>query len=196
MTTRPIVRISTPLGDIRVELFDGHAPITAGNFLELVRAGAYDGGEFHRTVRLDNNANDEIGDATIGRGLQGETARTRMPDDRYPIVVVQASAGPTLPARQPIPLERTSDTGLQHIAGTISMSRQEPDSAVSDFFFCLRDEPELDFGGRRNTDGQGFAAFGRVVSGMSVLQAIHGSPSVGQSLEPPIPIATVTVDTV
>jgi peptidyl-prolyl cis-trans isomerase A (cyclophilin A) len=192
--SRPVVCVRTPLGDIRIELFPDHAPVTCANFLELVDLGAYDGGEFHRAVRLDNNANDLMGDATIGRGLQGETTRTRMPDDRYPIVVVQASAGPTLPARAPIPLERTAQTGLLHVTGTISMSRQEPDSAVSDFFLCLRDEPELDFGGRRNTDGQGFAAFGVVISGMPVVEAIHRAPSVGQSLEPAVPILSIGVE--
>jgi peptidyl-prolyl cis-trans isomerase A (cyclophilin A) len=64
-----------------------------------------------------------------------------------------------------IPLERTSTTGVRHTDGAISMARSGPDSATSDFFICIGDQPELDFGGARNPDSQGFAAFGRVVSG-------------------------------
>jgi peptidyl-prolyl cis-trans isomerase A (cyclophilin A) len=50
------------------------------------------------------------------------------------------------------------------------------------------DQPELDFGGRRNPDGQGFAAFGRVVRGMEVVRRIWGAPAAEQALTPPIAI--------
>jgi peptidyl-prolyl cis-trans isomerase A (cyclophilin A) len=68
------------------------------------------------------------------------------------------------------------------------MARGAPDSATSDFFVCIGAQPELDFGGRRNPDGQGFAAFGRVVSGMDVVRRIHRAPAKGQALAPPVPI--------
>jgi peptidyl-prolyl cis-trans isomerase A (cyclophilin A) len=68
------------------------------------------------------------------------------------------------------------------------MARDGPDSATSDFFICIGDQPELDFGGKRNPDGQGFAAFGRVVEGMDVVRQIQGRPADGQSLTPPVPI--------
>jgi peptidyl-prolyl cis-trans isomerase A (cyclophilin A) len=57
------------------------------------------------------------------------------------------------------------------------MARSAPDSATSDFVICIGDQPELDFGGKRNPDGQGFAVFGRVVSGMEIARKIHQSPS-------------------
>ncbi len=163
----PRVRLETERGAIELELDGARAPLTTANFLRYVEAGRYDGGRFHRTVRADNQ-----------------------PADRVRIAVVQAGVDPAKEAEDfpPIPLERTRDTGLRHRAGTISMARAGPDTATSDFFICIGDEPELDSGGRRNPDGQGFAAFGRVVSGMDVVRRIHASPAKGQALEPPVRI--------
>jgi peptidyl-prolyl cis-trans isomerase A (cyclophilin A) len=162
----PVV-LRTPLGEIELLVDAGHAPVTAANFLRYVDAGHYDGGRFHRTVRLDNQ-----------------------PQNRVKIEVVQAGVGPEregdgFPA---IPLERTTATGLRHRDGTVSMARDGPDTAISDFFICLGDQPSLDHGGARNPDGQGFAAFGRVVRGMEVVRRIQAAPADGQSLTPPVPI--------
>jgi peptidyl-prolyl cis-trans isomerase A (cyclophilin A) len=88
----------------------------------------------------------------------------------------------------PVPLERTRDTGLRHVAGTVSMARGEPDSARSDFFILLDDQPSLDFGGLRFDDGQGGAAFGRVVHGLDVVRAIQQQPVQEQRLTPPVVI--------
>ena len=63
----------------------------------------------------------------------------------------------------PVTLEKTNATGLLHKDGSLSMARSTPDSATTEFFVCIGDQPELDFGGKRNPDGQGFAAFGKVV---------------------------------
>ncbi len=68
------------------------------------------------------------------------------------------------------------------------MARDAPDSAQDHFFICVGDQPELDFGGKRNPDGQGFAAFGRVIKGMDIVRKIHASPAKGQQLDPPIRI--------
>src|SRR5262249_24598311 len=91
----------------------------------------------------------------------------------------------------PIKLERTSVTGVKHVDGAISMARDGPDTATGDFFLCVGDQPELDFGGKRNPDGQGFAAFGRVVEGMDVVRAINASKAKGQALTPPVRIISV-----
>jgi peptidyl-prolyl cis-trans isomerase A (cyclophilin A) len=99
-----------------------------------------------------------------------------------------------------IPLERTSVTGLLHKDGAVSMARGGPDSATSGWFICINDQPSLDFGGARNPDGQGFAAFGRVVSGMDVVRKIQQAPSSSnrtsnteaQRLTPPIKIVKVS----
>jgi peptidyl-prolyl cis-trans isomerase A (cyclophilin A) len=71
------------------------------------------------------------------------------------------------------------------------MARSGPDSATSSFFICIGDQPSLDFGGARNADGQGFAAFGRVVSGMDVVRKIHQAPAQGETLAPPVKILKV-----
>jgi peptidyl-prolyl cis-trans isomerase A (cyclophilin A) len=159
--------IETPLGEIAVELDAAAAPGTAANFLAYVDGGHYDGGRFHRTVTMENQ-----------------------PDNDVKIEVIQGGSNPDKPREgaQPIPLERTSVTGLRHVDGAISMARFQPDSAVSDFFICIGDQPELDFGGKRNPDGQGFAAFGRVTRGMNVVRAIQRSPSDEQRLTPPVPV--------
>jgi peptidyl-prolyl cis-trans isomerase A (cyclophilin A) len=71
------------------------------------------------------------------------------------------------------------------------MARDGPDSATSDFFICVSAQPSLDFGGRRNPDGQGFAAFGRVVQGMQIVRRIQRSKADGQTLTPPVKILSI-----
>jgi peptidyl-prolyl cis-trans isomerase A (cyclophilin A) len=170
--TNPIVDIETPLGTISVEIDAEHAPGTAANFLGYVDRGEYDGSRFYRTVTPDNQPNDTIRIAVIQGGMASL--------DDYP--------------RRDVPsvdLERTSVTGLRHLDGTISMARMTPDSANSEFFICVGDQPDLDFGGMRNPDGQGFAAFGQVIDGMDVVHTINDSPVEGQHLTPPIEIASI-----
>jgi peptidyl-prolyl cis-trans isomerase A (cyclophilin A) len=89
-----------------------------------------------------------------------------------------------------IPLERTNVTGLKHLDGTVSMGRSTPDTATDGFFICIGDQPELDFGGHRNADSQGFGAFGRVVAGMDVVKSIQAAAVApnSQDIRPPIPI--------
>ena len=164
------VNISTTLGEIEVELDTAQAPATVANFLRYVDADHYNGGQFHRTVTMNNQPNNDV-----------------------KIEVIEASVNP---ARSddgfgPIALERTTVTGLRHVDGTISMARGGPDSATSSFFFCIGDQPSLDFGGDRNPDGQGFAAFGRVVAGLDVLRQIQGQPAETQRLNPPVSITSI-----
>ncbi|HET7291356.1 MAG TPA: peptidylprolyl isomerase [Vicinamibacteria bacterium] len=161
------VVVETERGALEIELDLGRAPATARNFLRYVDAGRYDGGSFFRTVRPDNQREAKVPIAVI----QGGVPEAREPDD-FP----------------PIALERTRDTGLRHEDGAVSMARSGPDTATSSFFVCVGDQPELDFAGRRNPDGQGFAAFGRVVRGMDVVRAIHLAPAEGERLAPPVRI--------
>ena len=166
----PRVVIETPLGSMEVEVDTVRAPMTGRNFLRYVDQGSYRGGRFHRTVRPDNQ-----------------------PEKRVPIQVIQGGPDP-LRAKDfpPIKLERTAETGLSHRDGTISMARDGPDTATSDFFICIGDQPELDFGGKRNSDRQGFAAFGRVVRGMDVVRQIQTARAQGERLKPPIEIVDIT----
>ncbi len=164
-SSNPLVLIRTEKGDILVEVDIARAPITAANFLRYVDAGLYDGSTFHRTVTLANQ-----------------------PDNKIRIEVIQ---GGQLPADQEFPAiahETTATTGLKHVDGAVSMARDKPGTATSSFFICINDQPELDHGGRRNPDGQGFAAFGRVVRGMDVVRAIQALPARGQQLTPPVKI--------
>ena len=190
----PRVRIETACGDITIALDPENAPITVESFLHYVDGGFYNGGRFHRTVRLDNQSNEGLKVDDIDGGLDPNADRTLMPNDTIAIEVIQGGIDPARTGEQrgPIPLERTSETGLKHRDGTISMARLRPDSAISDFFICINDQPELDFGGQRNPDGQGFAAFGQVVAGMDVVRAIQTQPSEGQSLTPPVGILRIT----
>ena len=162
----PLVALRTALGEVVIEVDVVRAPVSGRNFLRYVDAHRYDGGAFHRTVT---------------------TSPDNQPANAVKIDVVQAGAAPGKDF-PPIPLERTRDTGLAHVDGAVSMARDGPDTATSDFFVCVGPQPELDHGGRRNPDGQGFAAFGRVVSGMDVVRRIHAAPAEGQSLRPPVPI--------
>ena len=166
----PRVVIETEAGAIEVVLDAAAAPVTTANFLRYVNDGFYDGAAFYRTVTASNQ-----------------------PDDAVRIAVIQGGVDGTRPARAPIALEATSVTGLRHRDGTISMARNGPDTATSEFFICVGDQPELDAAGRRNPDGRGFAAFGQVVSGMEVVRAIHGRPAAGQRLAPPVRIVSMRV---
>ena len=164
------VLIITKLGNIEVDLYPKKAPITVQNFLRYVDGGFYNGGLFHRTVKLHNQPDKTILIKVIQAGINPEREKESFP---------------------PIKIERTNKTGLRHRNGTISMARDTPDSATSDFFICIGDQPSLDFGGKRNPDGQGFAAFGRVVKGMDVVKKIQMSPSDGQRLTPPVRILEI-----
>ncbi|CAN5215385.1 peptidylprolyl isomerase [soil metagenome] len=167
------VRMVTDLGPIVVELYPDTAPITVANFLAYADQHLLDGAAFYRTVSPKNDNNP----ATISV-IQGGLNRDDSP----------------LPA---IAHETTKVTGILHTDGVISMARGAPGTAGSEFFICLGDNSALDFGGARNKDGQGFAAFGKVVEGMDVVRKIHDAPTVtkaddpylkGQILEKPVKI--------
>ena len=163
----PHVVLETELGPIVIEVDVARAPVTAKNFLRYVEAGHYAGGRFHRTVRAGNQPQSPVKIDVVQAGVAPEREKETFP---------------------PIPLERTGVTGLRHLDGAVSMARAGPDTATSDFFVCVGAQPELDLGGKRNPDGQGFAAFGRVVRGMDVVRRIHAAPSAGQTLVPPVRI--------
>ena len=165
------VLVVTDLGEITVAIDTGQSPHTAANFLRYVDAGAYDGGQFHRTVTMQNQPNNDV---------------------RIEVIQASVNRGRSEDSFEPIQLERTSVTGLRHIDGAISMARGGPDTATSSFFFCIGNQPSLDFGGNRNPDGQGFAAFGHVVSGSEVVRQIQMQPADGQRLDPPIRIVSVS----
>lgn len=168
-----IVALFTSAGEIDVRVDSAHAPKTAANFVANVRRGAFDGGTFFRTVltRPDNQ-----------------------PRNRVKIDVIQATNRPGFVPAPPVAFEPTSATGLRHRDGTVSMARDAAlDTAQTDFFICIGDQPSLDDGGRRSADHRGFAAFGQVVRGMDVVRAIHDAPHPNQNLTPPVVIRRAVV---
>jgi peptidyl-prolyl cis-trans isomerase A (cyclophilin A) len=166
----PRVLIKTELGDITVDIYEKDAPITAANFLKYVGNNLFDGATFYRVVTMDNQPNNDVKIEVIQGGLGfGES------EERFP----------------PIEHETTVRTRIKHKDGVISMARNEPGSASSEIFICINDQPELDFGGQRNPDGQGFAAFGKVIEGMDVVRKIQQQPAEGQMLNPKIKIFSI-----
>lgn len=158
----PVVQIITDVGVIEVQVFTDGAPVTASNFLKLVDEEVYKNSSFYRVVRLDNQ-----------------------PDNNVKIEVVQGGLkdNQLIDKFEPIFHETTEMTGVNHLDGVISMARMQPGTASTEFFICVGDQPELDYGGKRNPDGQGFAAFGTVVKGMDVVQAIQSGENSGQMLK-------------
>jgi peptidyl-prolyl cis-trans isomerase A (cyclophilin A) len=167
---RPRVKIMTDLGDIVVEIYKKEAPVTASNFLQYVEKGLYKGSFFYRVVTMDNQPNNDVKIEVIQGGLRGKENAVFLP---------------------PIEHETTEMTGVRHKDGVISMARSKPGTASSEFFICINDQPELDFGGKRNPDGQGFAAFGKVISGMDIVKKIQKQPSERQMLNPSIIISDI-----
>ena len=164
------VVFETSLGDIVVEVDTSNAPVTAANFLRYVDDGFYEGGSFYRVVRMDNQPDNDIRIEVIQGGINPETA---------------------LDDFASINLERTEQTGILHLDGVISMARGGADSATHEIFICIGDQPSLDFGGLRNVDGQGFAAFGRVLAGMDIVVEIQSGEAEAQRLLEPVLIDRV-----
>jgi len=149
------VRFVTGLGAIDFELYPDRAPVTVANFLRYVDGKRYDNTSFYRTVTSKNQPDRVVRIEVIQGGLDSDSTKR-------------------LPA---IAHETNDKTGIKHLDGVISMARSTPGSASSEFFICINDQPELDFGGKRNPDGQGFAAFGKVVQGMDVVRRIQQAPA-------------------
>jgi peptidyl-prolyl cis-trans isomerase A (cyclophilin A) len=172
----PRVAIETAQGRIVVEVDVVHAPLTAANFLRYADEGLYRGASFYRAVRKENDRNPAL-----------------------PMSIIQGGLEPKPAPLPPIKHETTRDTGLRHLDGAISMARDGPGTATSEFFIVLGEAPGLDFGPvGRNPDGQGYAVFGRVVEGMDVVRRINAGPAhggggvtTGQVLDQPVPITAV-----
>ena len=162
--------IDTELGSIFIELYPQKAPQTVANFSSYVSRGLYNGSSFFRVCTTENEAERAVQIEVIQGG--------DIPDDKL----------------QPaIAIETTEETGLKHLNGTISMARDNPNSAQSSFFICINDQPELDFNGKRNPDGQGFAAFGKVTKGMDVVLKIQSLKNIEQSLTTPVIINSIKI---
>ncbi len=164
------IEIKTETGSIIAELYTDKAPITCENFIKYIENNKFEGANFYRVVRMNNQPNNDVKIEVIQGGLGFD---------------VEGSPYP------PIEHETTNETGILHKDGTISMARAEPGTASSEFFICINDQPELDFGGKRNPDGQGFAAFGKIIKGMEIVKQIQEMPDEGQILVKPVRIISI-----
>ena len=172
--SNPRVVISTELGDIEAEIYLDKAPVTSGNFLKYVDSGKYNNlACFYRVVRPDNQPNKKVKIEVIQGGFYQDSLV-----EKYQFT--------------PIRHETTKETGILHKDGVLSMARNEPGTASSEFFICIGDQPELDFGGKRNPDKQGFAAFGKVTKGMDVVREIQKLKDKEQYLEKPVRFIGIT----
>jgi len=163
------VLLTTSLGAVTIAVEVERAPITAANFLRYVDQKRLDGTTFYRSFKFD--------DEQFGGFIQGGTQ-----NDPKRIL-------------KPIAHESTSQTGLSHTDGVISMAQAGPGTATGDFFIMVGDQKGFD----ATEDAPGYAAFARVTSGMEVIRAIWSAPRSptkgdgvmkGQMLEPPVTILT------
>lgn len=146
----PRVELDTTAGKITLELYPEAAPKTVANFLDYVKAKTYDGTQFHRVIP--------------GFMIQGGGYA----DDYY--------QRPTRPPIQ-IEAEQSKKAGLSNVPGTVAMARTgDPNSATNQFFINVGDNKRLDF---RSADmaGYGYTVFGKVVSGMDVVEKIAKTPT-------------------
>ena len=167
----PHILISTAEGEIEGELFPDKAPKTVAAFLSYVDSGFYTNSSFYRVVLaegLSSSANTGL--------IQGGIWQTN------------ESQHPNLPG---IPHESTKQTGLSHTSGTISLARTAPGTASTEFFICIGDQTQFDYGKGNSADTLGFAAFGKVVKGMPVVRAIQQENKHGESFDQKIVIKSI-----
>lgn len=164
--THPTVTLETTMGSIRIELYTDTAPLAAGNILQAVEAGFYDGLIFHRVMQ----------GFMIQTGGHG-------PDLTEKAAIVE-------------PVTNESDNGLSNLRGTVAMARTgDPHSAMSQFFINHADNLFLDYGLQPGRDGEwGYAVFGQVLEGMEVVDAIAATPtgSVGYYNDVPVEPVVIT----
>ena len=159
--------IETTEGTILVELYPNKAPNTVANFLKYVDAGLYTNGSFFRVTTPENEATRDV-----------------------KIEVIQGGKGDGKDF-DPIEIETTEKTGILHENGTLSMARSGPNTATNSFFICINAQPSLDFAGKRNPDGYGFAAFGKVTQGMDIVRKIQAGENKNQRLLKPVTIKSI-----
>lgn len=170
--THPTIKIETYYGNIIVALYPEKAPKTVSAFLSFVDSGYYKNSSFYRVLKEEDQPSSAFRSELIQGGIY--------------------KSNPKLLSQQKgIPLETTKETGLKHLDGTISLARTTPNSGSTEFFICVGDQPAYDYGGGANEDGQGYAAFGRVIKGMSAVRDIHREPSGGTDFTPPIKIKNI-----
>lgn len=166
----PHVEIRTKFGDIEIELYPDKAPKSVAAFLSYIEKEYYKDATFYRVLNTENQPSD----ADKAELIQGGAWRKRN--------------RPEVPG---IPHESTAQTHILHTNGTVSFARREPGTASTEFFICIGDQPGFDYGGTNNPDGQGYAAFGKVVKGLDVVRKIYLQPENDQYFDPAVAIYNI-----
>jgi len=170
--TTPHIEIQTEKGDIEIELYPLKAPKTVAAFLSYVDSGYYNNSSFYRVLNDENQPSN----APKTELIQGGIWKTKN------------KIASKLPG---IPHETTQQTGILHTDGVLSLARQEPGTAGSEFFICIGKQPGLDYGGENIADKQGYATFGKVVKGMDVVRKIYRQREDDQYFDPPVAIYNI-----
>lgn len=171
--SKPTVDIETYYGDIIVELYPDKAPKTVAAFLSYVDSGYYKNTSFYRVLKKEDQAMNVAKTQLIQGGLWHTKFKLQQ----------------TIPG---IPLETTKQTGILHQYGVISLARNADDnSGNSEFFICLDDEPDYDYGGAASPDKKGYATFGKVIEGMQYVRQIYQQPDTSTTFFPPIKILNI-----
>jgi len=168
----PHIEIQTKLGDIEIELYQDKAPKTVTAFLSYIDSGFYKNASFYRILNDENQPSNAPKSELIQGGIWKTNYRKST----------------SLPG---IPHETTKQTGILHKDGVISMARQAPGTATTEFFICVGDQPGFDYVGANNADGQGYAAFGKVIKGMNIVKALYDAPEYNQLFDPPVDIYNI-----
>lgn len=166
------VEIETKFGTIKVELYPGKAPLTVKAFMRYVDSGYYKNSSFYRVLTEENQSSESFKSELIQGGIWNSNNKlaTSLPGTSH---------------------ESTKQTGILHENGVISMARTDTGTANTEFFICVGDQHGLDYGGKRNPDGQGFAAFGKVIEGMDVVRKIHKQPELNENFDPPVTMINI-----
>jgi peptidyl-prolyl cis-trans isomerase A (cyclophilin A) len=160
---KPVVLLTTNLGEIKIELDPDKAPVSTKNFVDYVKAGYYDGTIFHRVIP--------------GFMIQGGGLTPDMGDKRE---------------GQRAPIKNESGNGLKNELGTVAMARTSvPDSATSQFFINVSHNAFLNKNQAR--DGVGYAVFGRVIEGMDVVRKIEQMKTASKGMHQNVPADAVVI---
>jgi peptidyl-prolyl cis-trans isomerase A (cyclophilin A) len=168
----PLIIIKTNLGNIEAELFADKAPKTVAAFLSYIDSGYYKNCSFYRVILMESMT-PGVNTGVIQGGIWHSNSK------------LAASL-------KGIEHESPRQTGLSHTTGTLSLARTTAGSANTEFFICIGDQSgEYDSSRTSHQDGLGFAAFGRVTSGMRIVKEIQNQPSSGDAFVPIIKIASI-----
>jgi len=167
----PHIIIKTNFGNVEAELYPEKAPKTVAAFLSYVDSGFFKNCSFYRVLFVESMASDYNTGVIQGGIWQSNNKK--------------AAALPGVAHEPP------KQTGLSHTTGTLSLARSTPGTANSEFFICIGDQTGYDSSKKFNPDGLGFAAFGRVVSGMEIVRKIHTQPANGQAFIKPVTIVSI-----